>query len=179
MRKAPWEKGRDVDNTNNNAAHKLDNVELGSALAGVEGALFFWLQQAHQALRVSMLQAFAQQGIRLSPEQFSVLNALWFRDGVSQAYLAQATSRDRPGISRLVESLERLGLINRKEDERDRRAHRITLAPKGREIYERMAPIVEQVITDGLEGMDLNFKTQLKSGLRRIRVNFKGEPERD
>ena len=172
------EKVARVDNyTNNNAARTLSEGEPGSVLAGVDGALFFWLQQAHQALRVSLLQAFAHEGLRLSPEQFSVLNALWFRDGVSQAYLAQATSRDRPGISRLVESLERLGLINRTEDERDRRAHRITLAPKGREIHARMQPIVEEVLSHGLEGMDLAFKSQLRSGLRRIRVNFKGEPE--
>ena len=55
------EKVARVDNyTNNNTARTLSEGEPGSVLAGVDGALFFWLQQAHQALRVSLLQAFWQ-----------------------------------------------------------------------------------------------------------------------
>src|SRR3979409_2299153 len=60
-------------------------------------------------------------------------------DGVRQKELATALSIEGPSLVRLLDNLERRGLIERREDENDRRGRRIPLTPPGRELARRAA----------------------------------------
>jgi MarR family transcriptional regulator for hemolysin len=62
-------------------------------------------------------------------------------DGVRQKELAGAMSIEGPSLVRLLDSLERRGLIERREDESDRRARGIHLTRAGRELAVRAARI--------------------------------------
>ena len=133
------------------------------------------MQQAHQALRQALARAFSQAGIQITPEQYSVLAALKQADGVSQAYLARITHRDRPGISRLLESLQRLGLVASGADQDDRRARRVVLTESGHRSCERIAPLIEQVVATALAGIGSRERADTSEALRRIHSNLRGE----
>ncbi len=62
-------------------------------------------------------------------------------DGVRQKELASAMSIEGPSLVRLLDSLERRGFIERREDENDRRARGIHLTRAGRELAVRAARI--------------------------------------
>lgn len=62
-------------------------------------------------------------------------------DGVRQKELAAAMSIEGPSLVRLLDNLERRGLIERREDENDRRARGIHLTRAGRELAVRAARI--------------------------------------
>jgi MarR family transcriptional regulator for hemolysin len=62
-------------------------------------------------------------------------------DGVRQKDLASAMSIEGPSLVRLLDSLERRGFIERREDENDRRARGIHLTRAGRELAVRAARI--------------------------------------
>jgi MarR family transcriptional regulator for hemolysin len=62
-------------------------------------------------------------------------------DGVRQKELASAMSIEGPSLVRLLDSLERRGFIERREDETDRRARGIHLTRAGRELAVRAARI--------------------------------------
>jgi MarR family transcriptional regulator for hemolysin len=62
-------------------------------------------------------------------------------DGVRQKELATALSIEGPSLVRLLDSLERRGLIERREDENDRRARGIYLTRPGRELAVRAAKV--------------------------------------
>jgi MarR family transcriptional regulator for hemolysin len=62
-------------------------------------------------------------------------------DGVRQKELATAMSVEGPSLVRLLDNLERRGLIERREDESDRRARGIHLTRAGRELAVRAARI--------------------------------------
>jgi len=62
-------------------------------------------------------------------------------DGVRQKELATALSIEGPSLVRLLDSLERRGLIERREDENDRRARGIHLTRAGRELAVRAAKV--------------------------------------
>jgi len=62
-------------------------------------------------------------------------------DGVRQKELATAMSIEGPSLVRLLDSLERRGFIERREDESDRRARGIHLTRAGRELAVRAARI--------------------------------------
>jgi len=59
-------------------------------------------------------------------------------DGVRQKELAQALGIEGPSLVRLLDGLERRGLIERREDESDRRARGIYLTPAGRDLQKRV-----------------------------------------
>jgi MarR family transcriptional regulator, transcriptional regulator for hemolysin len=62
-------------------------------------------------------------------------------DGVRQKELATALSIEGPSLVRVLDSLERRGFIERREDESDRRARGIHLTRAGRELAVRAAKI--------------------------------------
>src|SRR3954469_8258107 len=68
-------------------------------------------------------------------------------EGVRQKELATAMSIEGPSLVRLLDSLERRGFIERREDESDRRARGIFLTRAGRELAVRAARI-----GNGLQG---------------------------
>ena len=53
------------------------------------------------------------------------------KEGLSQQELCNATFRDKPSITRLVDNLEKLNLVKRVASENDRRINRIYLTRQG------------------------------------------------
>lgn len=62
-------------------------------------------------------------------------------DGVRQKELATALSIEGPSLVRLLDNLERRGLIERREDESDRRARGIHLTRAGHDLAVRAAKV--------------------------------------
>ena len=70
---------------------------------------------------------FNQCRLESTIEQWSVLYHLWKQDGMSQQELCNATFRDKPSITRLVDNLEKLKLVKRVASKNDRRINLIYL----------------------------------------------------
>jgi MarR family transcriptional regulator for hemolysin len=62
-------------------------------------------------------------------------------DGVRQTDLAAALTIEDPSLVRLIDALERVGLVERLEDPEDRRSKRLWMTEAGRETYARVAAI--------------------------------------
>ena len=63
---------------------------------------------------------FRNAGLEITIEQWSILYHLWKEDGLSQQELCTRTFRDKASITRLIDNIEKLGLVERiasKEDE--------------------------------------------------------------
>ena len=65
--------------------------------------------------------------------------------GVRQKELATALSIEGPSLVRLLDNLERRGLIERREDETDRRARGIYLTRAGRDLAVRVAKVGTEI----------------------------------
>src|SRR5215475_13970824 len=65
--------------------------------------------------------------------------------GVRQKELATALSIEGPTLVRLLDNLERRGLIERREDETDRRARGIDLTRAGRDLAVRVAKVGDEI----------------------------------
>ncbi|HUH25410.1 MAG TPA: MarR family transcriptional regulator [Flavobacterium sp.] len=98
-------------------------------------------------------QKFKKEGINLSREQWSILAVLYHTDGVSQQILADATNRDKPSVTRLVDNLEKLGLVERRNHEVDRRLNLIFLTNKGKELEQPILKVVNDVIHETTKGL--------------------------
>ncbi|TBR18374.1 MAG: MarR family transcriptional regulator [Chitinophagaceae bacterium] len=89
-------------------------------------------------------------GMNLTIEQWSVLYHLWKDDGKSQQELCNATFRDKPSITRLVDNLEKLNLVKRVPSENDGRINKITLTKQAQKLQEQTMLLAEETLNESL-----------------------------
>ncbi len=138
----------------------------------VDNAIGFWIHRVYQASRNEMFRAFRAQGEDITPEQWAVLIRLWERDGQTQGELSQATFRDAPTMSRIVDSMERQGILERRADTDDGRARRIHLTRNGRALKKKLVPLVEDIVGRMVDGIDERALLTTRSSLRRMYENL-------
>ncbi len=92
---------------------------------------------------------------------FANLITLLIEDELSQAELGQRVGEAQYRTSRLIDGLEERGLVERRKDPDSRRAHRIALTKKGRELAGRLPTIVRRVNRTVLERLDRDEQQML------------------
>ena len=119
-----------------------------------KGELYsFVTGKASTAIARRLQKKFNSAGLRITIEQWSVLYHLWKQDGMSQQELCNATFRDKPSITRLVDNLEKLQLVKRVASTEDRRINRIYLTKTGVKLQEQSMMMAEQTLNEALEGV--------------------------
>jgi len=108
---------------------------------------------AHMAMFRHLSALMKEHDLPITPDQFRVINHLWQKDGLHQSELAVCSNRNRANVTRIIDILEREGLVERRDDEADRRVFRIYLTEKGKSIKEDTAKCAAQSIEDALEGL--------------------------
>ncbi len=96
---------------------------------------------------------FKQSGIDITIEQWSVLYHLWKEEGQSQQQLCEATFRDKPSITRLVDNLEKSKLVKRVASKNDRRSNLIFLTKEGKTLEEKTMEVANRTLNEALEGV--------------------------
>ena len=72
---------------------------------------------------------------------------------MSQQQLCDATFRDKPSITRLVDNLEKLKLVKRVASKDDRRINMIYLTPEAQKLQEQTMLVANQTLNEALEGV--------------------------
>lgn len=113
---------------------------------GHETSLGFMLN--HAGRRITHLLNLHFHKYDMTTEQWSVLNRLAEQDGVSQKTLAIRAEKDQTNITRLLDQLERKGLVERTVNPDDRRSFLIMITEKGRALNDVLVPIERKVVSD-------------------------------
>ncbi len=117
-----------------------------------KGELYsFVTGKASTAIARRLQKKFNMAGLNLTIEQWSVLYQLWKKDGISQQELCNATFRDKPSITRLVDNLEKLQLVKRVPSETDRRINLIHLTRQAQKLEEETMALAEETLNEALE----------------------------
>lgn len=118
----------------------------------------------------SLLTSRFQHG-GLTSEQWSVLNRLCGGDGITQKELAGRVDKDPTNLTRILDQLERKGLIRREANRSDRRSFRLTVTERGRELDRLLAPLEREFVAQLLEGVSEAEQATLRAVLSRINAN--------
>src|SRR5689334_1062471 len=103
-----------------------------------KGELYSFITgKASTAIARRLQKKFNTAGLNITIEQWSVLYHLWKEDGKSQQELCNATFRDKPSITRLVDNLEKLKLVKRVPSREDRRMNMIYLTTEAQNLQEQ------------------------------------------
>ncbi len=99
---------------------------------------------AHTRLRMSkgLQRVFRNAGQELTSEHWGLLNLIAALPGIRQTDLAVRMGRDKPSVSRLLDTLERRNYLQRKTDPGDRRSHCLELTEDGVRLLADLKPLV-------------------------------------
>lgn len=132
----------------------------------------FMTGKASTAIARRMQKNFKLSGIDITVEQWSVLYHLWKEDGLSQQALCDATFRDKPSITRLVDNLEKLKLVRRVPSKEDRRINMICLTPEAQKLQDQTMDIANQTLNEALEGVTNGQIEIAKEVLQKVYENL-------
>src|SRR5688572_29101117 len=100
-----------------------------------------------------------------------VLAALREKDGRRMGDLSETTSIEVSTLTRLVDNMEKKGLVARRRDPNDARVVALFVTAAGRRLTQRILPIAERYETVALAGFEPREAEALKAALRRLYAN--------
>ena len=112
-----------------------DNIDIGLEI-GLTAS-------AYRAAGIKVLKVNKIDDI--TREQFGILILLSITGGVSQTQIANMLGKDRPNITRMIDILEKKGLIRREKDENNRRILKVYLTDEGFKKAELARPLKERI----------------------------------
>ena len=139
-----------------------------------KGELYsFVTGKASTAIARRLQKKFNAAGLNLTIEQWSVLYHLWKQEGISQQELCNATFRDKPSITRLVDNLEKQNLVKRVPSETDRRINLIFLTRQAQKLQEESMILAEETLNEALETVPADKIDVCKEVLQIVYDNLK------
>lgn len=140
-----------------------------------KGELYSFITgKASTAIARRLQKKFNSSGINLTIEQWSVLYHLWKEDGKSQQDLCNATFRDKPSITRLIDNLEKLNLVKRISHDKDRRVNKVHLTKHAQKLQEDTMQLAEETLNEALAGVPADQIELCKEVLQKVYDNLSG-----
>lgn len=151
----------------------MGGEEVSGRIQELKTSLGFTIAQLAKTMQAKIQRQFQEAGYEVTFEQWTVLLALWNKEGRSQQELAEETQRDVTSLSRLMDTMERKRLIVRVPSPQDRRQNLIYLSDLGRELEPALVEQVESVnrlAVANIEAEDLELFRQI---VARMSANLK------
>lgn len=128
--------------------------------------------------RTAMDYAVAPLGLTRS--QWSLLATLSrsTNNGMMQAEIARIMGLGKVTTGGLVSRLETAGLVERRDDESDKRAKRVFITEKGYETIRQMIDVADPLNEEILEGISAKERKQIEDILHRVKENLREIIER-
>jgi DNA-binding MarR family transcriptional regulator len=139
-------------------------------LYAVEKSIGFIIYRTALAMKATLQRTLKEQGLDITPEQYGILHVLQEEAGLSQKEIGNILFKDKPNISRMLDALERKGLIFRQPI--DRRKFAIFLTEAGRKLAAEILPIGLQLGEQAIKGLLVRELEALESMLNKIYGNI-------
>jgi DNA-binding MarR family transcriptional regulator len=139
-------------------------------MSPLDSYLPYLLNRAGARIAASFSEEVRPLGATL--QMWRVLAALRERDGRRMGDLSETTSIEVSTLTRLVDAMEKKGLVARRRDAGDARAIALRVTPTGRRLTRRLLPIAERYERVALDGFSAAETNALKAALRRLYGNM-------
>jgi DNA-binding MarR family transcriptional regulator len=131
----------------------------------MEYQMGFLLSRATWAMNNFVNRMLKERGLAdISVAYFAVLQALWEKDGLSISDLGDRAHLEKSTMTSLIDRMEGAALLHRKDHPTDRRAYKICLTARGKELEAKLEQVVRQAykhLTRGIPEKDLKKSVQM------------------
>ena len=108
----------------------------------------------------------------MTSPQARLLLILHHTEGENQGFYAERMEVEPISLTRMIDRMEDSGLIERRRDPTDRRAWRLHLTQRSREVIDQVQACLSGLEDEMLSGLDPAQRATLSELLETIRVNF-------
>lgn len=135
--------------------------------------LIYLLSMAQQTMKDYTNAALSKGGVELTMTQAGILFLLKHKDMRTMSELGEVFDIDNSAVTRLVDRLEKNGIVERRTAPEDRRAYLVHMTPKGQESLEKAKKIILSVNEELRRGFTPEEVEAYKKILRSILERFK------
>jgi len=143
---------------------------------GGDDRLIYLLSVAQQTLKDHTNRALAEKGGKVTLAQAGILFLLREKDGRYMSEMGQVIGVDNSAMTRLVDRLEKSGLVKRQIDPENRRAISVLLTEVGREEASGALKIIKSINEEIKKGYSPAEVDAFKKILGGILQKFKAPP---
>lgn len=108
--------------------------------------------------------------------RWQVLNVLFTYDGSRIGTIADLSGGEQPAVSRVIDQMERDGLVKRRPSLNDSRAVEVWITQRGREIYAELMPEAKAFVARMLRTLSDTESKQMNDLLERLFSDLQEEP---
>lgn len=144
------------------------NYHLNNSLAHLMG-------RTSRAVLNRVQKSFMSAGHRITVEQWLLLVNLRNSDGQLHQELADNTYKDKTTVTRLLDGLEKKGLVKRAAGTTDRRQRRISITGKGQKLLKTLGPLALETQGLSLQGIDPGELEICRNVLLKVYGNVNGQ----
>jgi DNA-binding MarR family transcriptional regulator len=112
------------------------------------------IERTAKRLKRAFQQTLTALKADITADQWVVLDLVRRTEGLSQRQIAQATAKDMPTVTRILDRLEDKSLVARRNDPADRRKFEIYPTAHGVRKVKNLLPYVEQFRLTHFEGLE-------------------------
>ncbi len=135
----------------------------------------FLVSKIHQISGRIFFKKLKTQKIDINAAQGRILFVLWKQDNIKINELAKQTSLSKTSLTTMLERLEVMGYITKREDQKDKRSTIICLTEKNKileELYKQVSDDMTNLYYKGFNNSEIE---QFESYLKRILENLENE----
>jgi MarR family transcriptional regulator, organic hydroperoxide resistance regulator len=136
----------------------------------MQETMAYLMMQVSRAHRHKVSTALAEFGLHIGQE--ILLTYLWEKDGLVQSELAELMMVEPPTLTKMLNRMQQVGLLERCRDCEDGRAYRVYLTDKGRELQEPVTQAWNNVNKQILQDLTLEEQLLFRRLLLQIRDNL-------
>jgi len=131
-----------------------------------------WVGKIHYDFGFITQSAFKKNGLDLTKEEWSILKRLNVNDGQRMNDMAFITHRDKVSMMRVVNSMVKKNYIFRRTDEQDKRVNRIFLTAYGKEVIQKVLPIMYELIPEVQDSLSVDEREILITALKKVKARM-------
>lgn len=110
-------------------------------------------------------------GVRITIDQWQVLDIIVNYTDVTQAEIAAKTFKDTASVTRIIEILNTRGLVARQTDPQNRRKHLLRVSNHGEKEYNKAAEVITKFSSAAVGGIKEKRLRKLKKIFKSISKN--------
>jgi len=137
--------------------------------------VFYTIERTIKTYRRFSKQHFLEVVDNITVDQKLILQYLNDHPELSQNEIAELVFKDNASLTRMIDLMVRKGFLKRSINPEDRRRFNIELTPKGKEVLEKLAPVIVANRKKAFAGISREELMQLDTTLNKIISNLNND----
>lgn len=142
-----------------------------------EETIGFVAYRTSLSMKQYLLKNFKENGFDITVEQWGVMYRIFKNDGLSQNQIAEKVFKQGPNITRIIDDLEKKGLVLRSQDANDRRKYLLFLTETGTDCVMNLMKVIEKAKAGFSEGISQEDMMKTVNILNQIYHNISSKED--